>query len=169
MPNRGRSQKRWDEAVAATACLFCGVLGACSSEGNILPKRERFTPTLVDSGGVGDAEPDVASVPDVASDGYKPRDPNANCVKPGTPSNERGVGGYCEAGPVDCIYEAGPRFCTADFKEVASVPDDAWFCTTTCTIDDECGSGAVCQTSGVGNGCVPLVCIMDGSSTHAGR
>ncbi|HMI88004.1 MAG TPA: hypothetical protein VK550_28165 [Polyangiaceae bacterium] len=142
------------------ACLLVAApLTGCSSEGDILPRKERFTPSVVDSGGGND------SAPDVDNDGGAPRDPNANCVKPGTPSNDRGVGGYCEVGPVDCVYEGGPRFCTADFKEIAVVPDNQWFCSTVCTMDEECGMGALCLTNDFTSGCVPVICRLDAGSS----
>jgi hypothetical protein len=154
------------QSEALVACVVVGVLAGCSSEGNILPKRERFTPSVLDAG-EQDVAPDVTSddsTPDVESDSKKPRDPQANCVKPGTPNNERGVGGYCESGPVDCIYEAGPRFCTADFKEVTAVPEYQWFCSTVCTTDDECGTGAFCYANDFAHGCVPEICRPDGGA-----
>jgi hypothetical protein len=131
------------------------VLAGCSSEGDILPSKVRFTPSLIDSSVAEAAAP---------RDGKKPRDPNANCVKPGTPNNERGVGGYCEPGRNDCEYEGGPRFCTADYSDLTPVEDDKWFCVSAaCTMDDECGTGAFCITSGIGNGCVPFACAPDAS------
>jgi hypothetical protein len=131
-------------------------LVACSSEGDILPKKERFV------------RPDAALVddvaPDVAGDGRKPRDPNANCVKPGTPNNERGMGGYCEPGRGDCETEQGPRFCTADYAELTPIDDDKWFCSTVCMTNEECGTGAVCTRGSIGNGCTPLTCAPDAST-----
>src|SRR6188474_1396125 len=66
------------------ACwMFTALLG-CSSDGDILPKKERFTPGNVpDASSPMDAAPEAE--PDLPGDGKKPRDPNANCVKPGTP------------------------------------------------------------------------------------
>jgi len=147
---------------------MAAALLACSSEGDILPKKDRFTPSNVPDGSssMDAAPPDVQ--PDVAGDGKNARDPNANCVKPGTPNNERGIGGYCEPDRHDCEGDAGPRFCTAQFAELAKVPDNQWFCSGLCTSDEECGTGAVCATNEVGSGCVPLVCRMDaGASTDA--
>ena len=130
-------------------------LVACSSEGDIFPRKERF------------ARPDGAvaedAAPDVASDGRKPRDPDANCVKPGTPNNERGIGGYCEPMRGDCESEQGPRFCTADFAELTTVDDDKWFCTTVCETNEECGTGVICAVSGTRKGCVPPACVGDAS------
>ena len=141
-------------------CLFVlAALSACSSEGDILPKRERFAPGVVDAGALQDAAPEGAR--DIASDGKKPRDPNANCVKPGTPNNDRDIGAYCEPDRGDCASEQGPRFCTADFADLTPIEDDQWFCTTVCTMDDECGTGAICSMGEVGMGCVPFMCLRE--------
>lgn len=94
-----------------------------------------------------------ASVDD-ASDSAAPRDPNKNCVKPGTPNNEMGIGGYCEPNTPACISDAGIHFCTGAF----SAPPDAWFCTKPCNTDPECGSNAYCDHNKDGNGCVPNAC-----------
>jgi hypothetical protein len=123
-------------------------LVACSSEGDILPKKERF------------ARSDAAAAPDVGGDGRKPRDPDANCVKPGTPNNERGVGGYCEQAG-DCPDDIGARFCTAEFAELTPLDDDKWFCSTLCAVDDDCGTGVVCIDGPGGKGCSPLSCRVD--------
>src|SRR5437762_3565267 len=64
-------------------------------------------------------------------------DPNANCVKPGTPNNDVGVGGYCEPNTSDCETPQGTRICTAGYA-----PPEAWFCTMLCLDDSECGAGA---------------------------
>ncbi|HMJ55883.1 MAG TPA: hypothetical protein VK540_27615 [Polyangiaceae bacterium] len=134
------------------------VLAGCSSEGDILPSKVRFTPSLVDSSIAEAAAPDV-----VGDDGSRPRDPNANCVKPGTPRNERGVGGYCEPGRNDCESDAGPRFCTADYRDLTPIDDDKWFCSTLCTMDQECGTGAFCIAGTIGSGCSPFACRPDAS------
>jgi hypothetical protein len=137
------------KTTSTAACLvLVAAFVACSSEGDILPKKDRFPP------------PDAGS-----DDGRKPRDPEANCVKPGTPNNERGVGGYCESGPVDCVYDGGPRFCSADFTATAPVPDDQWFCSTICVTDEECGSGAICFLNDLGKACVPAVCRPDAGAS----
>lgn len=81
------------------------------------------------------------------------RDPNKNCVPPGTKNNEKGVGGYCEK-PEDCKREGGIFVCSAQF----GAPDDSWFCTTPCTLDTECGTGAVCVLDVAGSGCAPIAC-----------
>jgi hypothetical protein len=101
-----------------------------------------------------------ASIDDAAADTRPPRDPNKNCVKPGTKNNELGVGGYCDPkdNPPDCITslpDGGTliRFCTA-----AYAPDDHWFCTMPCTPGDDCGAGAYCGCDKGQCGCVPDVC-----------
>jgi hypothetical protein len=126
---------------------------ACSSEGDILPKKERFS------------RPDAA-IPD---DSKKPRDPDANCIKPGTPRNERGVGGYCEPGRNDCESDAGPRFCTADYREITPIDDDKWFCSTLCVTDEECGTGAFCVVApgGDSRGCAPPECMRQDAGASA--
>lgn len=92
-----------------------------------------------------------ASVADTST----PRDPNKNCVKPGTPNNEKGVGGYCEPNTAACVSDAGIAFCTGAF---AVTPPDAWFCTKPCSADPECGKNAYCEHNTDGNGCVPNAC-----------
>jgi hypothetical protein len=136
----GRTMKNEFFILTLVAMSFA----ACSSDGDILPTKERFS------------RPDAA----FADDGKKPRDPNANCVAPGTPGNERDVGGYCEPGRNDCESEAGERFCTADFRDITPIDDDKWFCSTLCTTDDECGTGAVCALApGGSRGCAPFQCV----------
>lgn len=93
----------------------------------------------------------------VADTGPKPdsgRDPNKNCVKPGTPNNEVGVGGYCEPLTTDCVTDAGVSICTG----TVGAPPDAWFCTKVCTDSSQCGSGMFCDHETMGSGCVPLTC-----------
>jgi hypothetical protein len=134
------------------ALVAAAMSGGCSSEGDILPKKDRFSRPGFDAGG------------DVADDGRRPRDPNANCVKPGTPNNERGIGGYCETG-ADCPSDIGPRFCTADFREIGVIDDDKWFCSMLCTTNDDCGTGARCATGISGTGCSPIQCAADAGSS----
>jgi hypothetical protein len=80
------------------------------------------------------------------------RDPNANCVKPGAPGNENGVGQYCEKA-ADCTKDT---FCTATFGSLT--PPDHWFCTTLCVKGTECGSSAYCDQSTGTSACVPTAC-----------
>ena len=134
--------------------FICGLVAvnlvACSSDGDILPKKERFARADAD------LADDAASV----DDGRKPRDPNANCVKPGTPNNERGIGGYCEQAS-DCPDDVGSRFCTAEFVVLTPIDDDKWFCSTLCAADADCGTGALCVEGPGGKGCAPIACRSD--------
>ena len=114
-------------------CALALLWGGCSS---------KSTPDASDAG-----------ADDAASD-KSTRNPNKNCVKPGTPNNEVGVGGYCEPGTSQCITDAGIRFCTGSFD----APDDAWFCTKPCAADRECGSGAYCAHDPRGSGCTANIC-----------
>lgn len=100
------------------------------------------------------AQPTTPVLDASVADTSKARDPNANCVKPGTANNEMGVGGYCEPGTDQCVSDAGIRFCTGAF----GAPSDHWFCTRPCVMDSECGSGAYCDHDPQGNGCVPNIC-----------
>ena len=104
-----------------------------------------------------------ASTDDVATDTKPPRDPNKNCVKPGTKNNEIGIGGYCDPKdqPPDCITNLPDGGTIIAFCSTAggpSVPDDHWFCTTACAPNDNCGSNAYCACDNGQCGCVPNVC-----------
>jgi hypothetical protein len=81
-----------------------------------------------------------------------------NCIQPGTPSNDKGVGGWCEV-RTDCPG----TLCTGQF----GAPDDAWFCSKLCSTNDECGANAMCVSDPRGQACVPIVCIKD-SGVEAG-
>jgi len=141
------------------------VLGffACSNDSNILPKKERFAQSDGSSGNDDAAdEGRRPGDPRDAGEDKGPRDPDANCVLPGMHGNERGVGGFCLKGGNECVTDGGPpRFCTGDFDEIAAVPPNRWFCTTLCTMDVECGSGASCAISAQATACVPLACLDD--------
>ena len=113
------------------AALALGAMLGCSSS----------------SGGTGtDAGGDVHTPPhDAGVDSHTVK----NCVKPGTPNNSLGIGGYCDthtACPKMMVPDAGPIFCTAGFPQT---PAGEWFCTTLCdqTLDasalEQCGSGEV--------------------------
>ena len=134
-------------AMRITALFLFGFQAACSN-----------SPVATDGG-------DATAVEDTGP----PRDPNKNCVKPGTPNNELGVGGYCDpkddAGnfknPPDCkpipdgdggmLYS----FCTAGHADL-----DQWFCTRPCMLGDDspCGSTGYCGCRGMECGCVPNIC-----------
>jgi hypothetical protein len=122
-------------------CLFVVVAAfvlACSSSSS--------------SGGTTDATTDG----NTDSAGIDPM----NCVPPGTKGNEKGLGGYCSPGGGECNYAAPGGHalpCSADF----STPPHAWFCTTVCNVDSDCGSGEFCSPPDPAThekGCVPNTC-----------
>ncbi len=93
-----------------------------------------------------------ASGADAATDAPPPDE--LNCVRPGTPNNEMGVGGYCET-DADCKNDAGTgTLCSA----IYGAPVHDWFCTKYCKMDSDCGSGEYCAHDPRGIACVPLVC-----------
>lgn len=138
--------------AAVVGCLLSGValgaFGGCGSDDNpttMNPGSGGSTGSGSGSGGGGGASGGQAGG----------RDPNKNCVKPGATGNEKGVGAYCVSS-ADCMSPAGGLLlCSADF----GAADTAWFCTTICTTDSDCGSGAVCKSSDKGMGCAPLECV----------
>ena len=82
-----------------------------------------------------------------------------NCVPPGTPNNELGVGGYCDEAS-DCPG----TLCSGLF----GAPADDWFCTKICANGEPCGSGETCATDPArGTACVPTVCIVDAGDGDA--
>jgi hypothetical protein len=78
-----------------------------------------------------------------------------NCVPPGKPNNEMGVGGYCESS-ADCPSAPGQFIVCSNFLE--TTPRDSWFCTKICMTDADCGVGAYCGQSDIAKGCVPNAC-----------
>jgi hypothetical protein len=105
----------------------------------------------VDSGAVQDSGSGSA---DVGADVII--NPN-NCVKPGTPNNAQGVGGYCSPGGGQCNTAGpggSPTLCSGDYNSMMNV----WFCTLPCP-QQACGTGAVCVTTAMGSGCTPLTCL----------
>lgn len=85
-------------------------------------------------------------------------DPNKNCVKPGTPNNAQGIGGYCQSSE-DCV--PGKSLCTGLFGS----PPDAWFCTRLCKDDPNCGDGLTCVNDQRGIACIPNACLaLDGGT-----
>jgi hypothetical protein len=129
-------------AAAVIGCIVVGLAWAgCSSTDN-QPKG---------AGGSAGAGGHAGAPPSDSGS----RDRNLNCVKPGTPNNEKGVGGYCESS-AECASDVGGFFiCSGDFD---TTPQYAWFCTTFCTVDADCGSNAYCGHSDLGGGCVPYGC-----------
>ena len=102
---------------------------------------------------VGGCSSETSATPADAGSEARARDPNANCVKPGTANNELGLGAYCEK-KADC--PATGALCTGNFN----APDNAWFCSKLCSAaDTNCGTGMYCSLGDPrGNACVPLVC-----------
>jgi hypothetical protein len=78
---------------------------------------------------------------------------STNCVAPGTPNNELGIGGYC-----DKASDCPGQLCTALFD----APPNAWFCSKFCAQGQSCGTGEVCAVDARGIACVPAVCFADG-------
>jgi hypothetical protein len=102
---------------------------------------------------------DTAAAPtDAGADASHHRDASANCVKPDTPNNEQGIGGYCESND-DCI--TGKSACSGLF----GAPDNAWFCTRLCADDPDCGAGLYCAHDPRGIACVPIICGVEEAGT----
>ncbi len=101
-------------------------------------------------GGQLDCPPDLP-----ATDGGAPAgDGGANCVPPGDPGNEYGVGAYCDDRTTCKRRQGGPiLLCTG-----AQGGPGQSFCTTFCQKDADCGTGAYCMFDPRGNGCVPAAC-----------
>jgi len=97
-----------------------------------------------------DPSNDNCSSPTPVTDAGGGHDPSTNCVRPGTPNNERGVGAYCES------LDQCPlgSLCTAQF----GAPANAWFCSKLCADDSTCGSNAYCAYDSRGHACVPFAC-----------
>ena len=132
--------------VAGVAC------GDSADTGSAMPMTEK------DSGIVSEAAAEAAApTPDATSEITA----RTTCVPPGTPNNEKGMGGYCTS-TTDCDGDAGVRLCSKDFGGAD------WFCTYPCVMDDECGSGEYCAHTPQGSGCVPLACASsDGGASDA--
>lgn len=128
---------------SAAFCSFSLVAVGCSSSS---------------SGGGAATGGDASSSADGTSGDA--HDGSHNCVPPGTPNNEQGVGGYCEQAS-DCPG----AFCSALF----GAPPDDWFCTKICANGEPCGSGETCATDPQkGTACVPTVCIGDAGTGDSG-
>ena len=94
--------------------------------------------------------------------GGRPRLEGPPCAEPGAPGNEIGIGKHCTDGGGECASgEAG--LCLADFTD----GEFGNFCTSTCTDDAECGTGAACVGSSGPKACIPTGCTLptpDGGS-----
>ncbi len=159
---------------ARSAIVLAGLgaarLAGCGDVTPYVVERPQFDTGVLDAAPVdsaslaSDADADAASDADDASgasgaegastDGDA-RDPQANCVKPGDPGNELGLGRYCEQA-ADCAFDGALRLCTAQF----TTNPYAWFCTTLCADTSQCGTGALCVLTPAGmRVCVPPACL----------
>jgi hypothetical protein len=99
--------------------------------------------------------PDLAvTPPDLAMDLAVPADLtplSSSCGMPGDTGNANGIGKFCVV-QGDCT---GGTICTHAFSA------DDYFCTAACTAGSNtiCGTGASCQCTGQGCGCVPDACV----------
>jgi hypothetical protein len=106
---------------------------------------------LIGSGCGGDDAP--ASVGgDAGGGGGEDALSAASCGQPDIPGNEVGVGTYCS--PSDGTCPSSAPLCLA-----VLVPEEGhWYCTRTCSTDEQCGTGAVCLGDERGRACVPARC-----------
>jgi hypothetical protein len=119
-------------AVIVAATIAATVGFACSSSSS--------NGGGADAGG-GDAPPDVVlAAPD-------------NCVPKGFMGNSLGVGAFCDD-TTTCPSSTKFLICTA----YHGAPSNAFFCTTPCTVDGDCGENAFCDHHPEGSGCVPDQC-----------
>lgn len=87
--------------------------------------------------------------PDAAADA-----PAGNCVAPGYAGNDKKIGAYCDK-DVSCPFQLSPFLvCTYGHDPT----NTHLFCTSPCSKDDECGTGAYCMHDTAGSGCVPTQC-----------
>jgi len=75
------------------------------------------------------------------------------CAKPGATGNENGVGKECTPGGGECRGNVA-SICLNDFVEGGF----GNFCTTTCSSDAACGSGARCDGATGQKACIPSDC-----------
>ena len=91
------------------------------------------------SGGTADASTDA---------------PGGNCVPPGYAGNDKKIGAYCDK-DVSCPFQVDPFLvCTYGHDPT----NTHLFCTSPCSKDAECGTGAYCMHDSAGSGCVPTQC-----------
>jgi hypothetical protein len=82
------------------------------------------------------------------------------CAADGAPGNEVGVGKICTKGGGECAGNGSAPTCLADRVPAAF----ANFCTGSCKVDADCGSGARCYGSSGSTVCVPEACLPKSSS-----
>ena len=80
--------------------------------------------------------------------------PAGNCVAPGYAGNDKKIGAYCDK-DVSCPFQVDPFLvCTYGHDPT----NTHLFCTSPCSKDSECGTGAYCMHDTAGSGCVPTQC-----------
>jgi hypothetical protein len=80
--------------------------------------------------------------------------PAGNCVAPGYAGNDKKIGAYCDK-DVSCPFQVDPFLvCTYGHDPT----NTHLFCTSPCSKDSECGTGAYCMHDSAGSGCVPAQC-----------
>jgi hypothetical protein len=80
--------------------------------------------------------------------------PAGNCVAKGYAGNEKKIGAYCD-NDTACPFQLDPFLvCTAGHDPT----NTHLFCTSPCSKDAECGTGAYCMHDPAGSGCVPTQC-----------
>lgn len=98
--------------------------------------------------------PPTTSDSGVTTDGGATGEGGANCVPQGYAGNDKKIGAYCDD-KVSCPFQIDPfLICTAGHDPTGTHQ----FCTTPCSKDSECGSGAYCVHDTSGSGCVPTQC-----------
>lgn len=82
--------------------------------------------------------------------------PGPACAATGAPGNEKGVGKYCTKGGSECGSTAS--ICLADYTTGAFGD----FCTSTCSVDADCGTGATCvgASGSTIKTCIPSSCAL---------
>ena len=87
------------------------------------------------------------------------------CAAPGATGNELGVGEECTTGESACTTNPAAKVCLADY----TTGEFGNFCTMLCTLDQECGTGAVCHGPAGRAVCMPNACVAtDAGTTDAG-
>ena len=77
-----------------------------------------------------------------------------NCVPKGYAGNDKKIGAYCDK-DVSCPFQLDP-FLVCTYGHTDSPIHN--FCTSPCSKDSECGTGAYCMKDTGGSGCVPTQC-----------
>jgi hypothetical protein len=139
----------------ATAGLLAAACSSSSTTPLMMTGKDAGAQKKPDAGSDATTSDGNVGAPDVHPDVII--DPN-NCVAPGSPFSQKGVGGYCSPGGGQCAHAGTggtPTLCTADF----GAPSHEWFCTITCTTTTDCGAGGgTCVAAPFGQFCVEAGC-----------